>query len=1119
MKIERRKFLDVLIFAVLFATFVFVSVGCASATIYVPDDYTTIQQAVNFANPDDTIIVRDDTYTENVDVNVANLTIRSENGSAPTIVQAANSDDHVFEVTADYVNISGFTVTGATGDGKSGIYINSVAHCNITDNTASNNGFGILLENSLYCNIENNTANNNTGCDVDAGEGRPSMGILLLDSGQNTLTNNSASNNTIGMLVYSEAPDAKPYFNNSIDMSNLVNGRPVYYYFDEQDLVIDGLETSHLTLAFCNNGTVKNSNISNGDGIFLRALTHSNVTNNTVSNTFFGIFLGGSQENNLTNNNLFLNRIGGILLGESSFNNIVSNNVSNNYEGGIMVAEKSDNNSITNNIASNNRYGIYIDSSSNNTIIGNTANSNTRHYGIWLWESCDNAVTDNTADLNNESGFCLDFSDNNTLTNNTAKKNNHSGIQLNFGSCHNTFTNNTVNYNSASGIHLEDSSNYNTITNNTAKENSPCGIYLDSSSNNTIYNNYFDNTNNAYDTGNNIWNISQTSGTNIVGGSWLGGNYWSDYAGVDADRDGLGDTLLPYNSSGAIQNGGDWLPLVKAAAPSVFDTGKGTYPSIMGTHNGTIIPLDNISINKLYTYPCPGTGGHTKSIEIYDNVTLIANGTWNGYVGDWHNITLHNLTGGFPYVTLLKDHEYRYIIETGSYPQIIHAESKEVTGGTITCTSFEDANGVVHYDWIPAIRIPAIRLEVEEIKIGIVAPLTGGASTTGNDMWQAAVLAADEINAQGGVSVNGVNMKITLVKGDTETSSEGGVKAVTKLITEDEVDILVGGFSSGITYADQVVASEHNVPFIITGASSPEVTRRTDIDTSYFFHHCPTTDDVPESTLLFVDEEVRPLINERFDFSENRTLRLGVLYQDSRYGEGIYEGINNTIEEHNLSMVVVVAEKFTTGETNYTSVLTTIKAAEPDVVYPAALFLDEQTLIVAQGRRDVSLNTTYLSVECNDDPNYYTGVERWGEYSIQESRFSPYAIPSGPIHSAVVEFREDYESKWGAPPCMMGASTYEGVYIAAEAAKNAGTLDKDKVRASLTEIEMPQIVELMKDDVITFSPDYRESKFELYMQQLIWNETANETRPKIVWPEGINETDFVLPDWYEPGSP
>ena len=98
----------------------FISTVSASS-LYVPDDYVTIQAAVNAASPGDTLIVRDGTYTENINVS-KRLTIKSENGADKTIVQAAYSCDHVFEVTADFVAISGFTVKGATSF-TAGIYI------------------------------------------------------------------------------------------------------------------------------------------------------------------------------------------------------------------------------------------------------------------------------------------------------------------------------------------------------------------------------------------------------------------------------------------------------------------------------------------------------------------------------------------------------------------------------------------------------------------------------------------------------------------------------------------------------------------------------------------------------------------------------------------------------------------------------------------------------------------------------------------------------------------------------------------------------------------------------------------------------------------------------------
>jgi hypothetical protein len=133
---------------------------------------------------------------------------------------------------------------------------------------------------------------------------------------------------------------------------------------------------------------------------------------------------------------------------------------------------------------------------------------------------------------------------------------------------------------------------------------------------------------------------------------------------------------------------------------AVFDTGFGTYPSIAGRHNGIIRPNETITVHKLYTYPCPGTGGHTEYAVIsYSNGTVIAEAYWNGYTGDWHNLTFNNS------FTLNANETYNYTIKTGSYPQIIHEPSWNATGGVITCEEFVDLNGKRHEGWIPAIRL------------------------------------------------------------------------------------------------------------------------------------------------------------------------------------------------------------------------------------------------------------------------------------------------------------------------------------------------------------------------------------------------------------------------------
>ena len=157
----------------------------------------------------------------------------------------------------------------------------------------------------------------------------------------------------------------------------------------------------------------------------------------------------------------------------------------------------------------------------------------------------------------------------------------------------------------------------------------------------------------------------------------------------------LADTAYKSGRTAPVKNG----TFSTLMPTSVFDAGSGTYPSISGTFNGTLKPNQTITVYMLYTYPCPGTGGHSEYVKIWNSTGWNVTTTWDGYKGDWRNISFNKS------FSLKANETYNYAIRTGSYPLIHHTNALPTAKGWINCTEFTDANGVVHYDWIPAIKL------------------------------------------------------------------------------------------------------------------------------------------------------------------------------------------------------------------------------------------------------------------------------------------------------------------------------------------------------------------------------------------------------------------------------
>jgi len=580
---------------------IFVVQEIGADTITVDDDggadFEKIQDAINASGEGDTVRVYAGTYNENVRVNKAVNLIG--NGSEDTTIDGGESGD-VVKITADWVNMSGFLVTGSGGSTFSGIKVES-DHNHIFKNDCLNNSEGIYLQYSRGCTIENNTFENN------------SIGIRLFNTANNTVESNNCSNNP-EHGIYLQDSSACTIENNTC-YSNTGNG---------------------IWLRHSDNNSIMNNNCSNNIefGIYLWHADNNSIKNNNCSNNNYGIYLRSSSHCEIMNNTCWSNIKRGIYLSSSS-HCIINNNTCLNNERGISLSS-SDYCTISFNTCLNNEEGIRLDGSDYCTISFNTCLNNEE--GIRL-DGSDYCTISFNICLNNEKGIYLDSRD--CIINNNTCSNNDYGIDL--SSSHNSKVMKNSFSNNEYGIFLHNAIN-NTITSNTISENR-IGIYLEISSwdNTACYNNIYNNTNYGI-------NVNDNNDYTIIATY----NWWGNASGPyhpDENPEGTGDNVSDYVEFDP------WLGRLVGEIMTFYvdddaaDGGNGSLEKPYNKIQDAVNASENWDIVRVFA------GTYYENVRVNKAVNLIGNGSelntidggGNGDVvkitADWVNMNGFRVTG------------------------------------------------------------------------------------------------------------------------------------------------------------------------------------------------------------------------------------------------------------------------------------------------------------------------------------------------------------------------------------------------------------------------------------------------------------------------------------------
>jgi branched-chain amino acid transport system substrate-binding protein len=380
------------------------------------------------------------------------------------------------------------------------------------------------------------------------------------------------------------------------------------------------------------------------------------------------------------------------------------------------------------------------------------------------------------------------------------------------------------------------------------------------------------------------------------------------------------------------------------------------------------------------------------------------------------------------------------------------------------------------------IILPSSVLAADVTELAIPLPLTGQQAKFGEMMKRSYEMAAEEINAKGGIN----KKKLVLSFEDSGAKPETARAIVEKLIDVKKQPIIVGEYTSACAKAVAAVAEERKTPYLIVASADDAITRQ---NYKYVFRQNAVNAHYGDGVIDFLKQVVKPKT-------------IAILYESSAFGTSGADAMVKDAEK--LGMKVLLKEKYESGSIDFKPILSTVKAAQPDVLYMVSYVMDASLLMkqIKELRIDVKLfagGAAGFAI-----PEFVDNARDAADYVITATLWTQQMKYPG-----AKEYAEKYKAKYKDYPSYHGASAYSAMYVFKDALERAKDFTSDKLQAALKATNM----------TTAFGPVKFENK-EGYQNQNFMDTLVIQIQKgefETIWPQqhASKKYIFPIPTWRE----